>query len=190
VAKFLQTYKKRLEDLTHLEDRVKILEGGGNSDYIINEIKVINPNLKIDECVDIINDNGSYSIPFEMNENFFQYYRRMNADKILEGFGGFVQIYHNTHNGTLFFIDKFSNFISLGNQIYDYSTDTLKFESFTLIQGNVEVSNVAGLKLTNIKDDTSTSLVNHKDDISFKIDCMNPCTDDIVIPKGLRMNHQ
>jgi hypothetical protein len=47
------------------------------------------------------------------------------------------------------------------------------------MQGNVGVNNVTGL-----------SLVNHKDDISFMIDCMNPCTDGIVIPKGLRMNHQ
>jgi hypothetical protein len=58
------------------------------------------------------------------------------------------------------------------------------------MQGNVEVSNVWGLKLTNIKDKTSASLVNHKDDISFMIDCINPCSDDVVIPKGLRMNHE
>jgi hypothetical protein len=58
------------------------------------------------------------------------------------------------------------------------------------MEGNLEISNVIGLKLTNIKDETSPSLVNHKVDISFKIDCMNPCTDDIVIPKGLRMNNQ
>jgi hypothetical protein len=35
--------KTRLEDLTYLEGRVKTLEEGGNSDYIIDEIKVINP---------------------------------------------------------------------------------------------------------------------------------------------------
>jgi hypothetical protein len=46
------------------------------------------------------------------------------------------------------------------------------------------------LKLTNIKDEISASLINHKDDISFMIDCMNLCTDNIVIPKGLRINHQ
>jgi hypothetical protein len=101
---------------------VKTVEKGGNSDYVIDEIKKINSNFGIDECVDIINDNRSYSIPFEMNEKFFQYYRRTNVDKILEGFGAYVQIYHNTHEGTLFFIDKFSNFISLGNQVYDDST--------------------------------------------------------------------
>jgi hypothetical protein len=49
---------------------------------------------------------------------------------------------------------------------------------------------VIGLKLTNIKDETSASLVNHKDDISFMIDCMNLWSDDIVIQKGLRINHQ
>jgi hypothetical protein len=41
------------------EDRVKTVEEGGNSDYIIDKIKSINPNVGIDECVDIINDNGS-----------------------------------------------------------------------------------------------------------------------------------
>jgi hypothetical protein len=125
-----------------------------------------------------------------MNEKFFQYYRRTNVDKILEGFGAYVQIYHNTHNGTLFFINKFSNFISLGDQVYDDSTEALQFKTFTEMQGNVEITNITGLKLSNIKDDTSASLENHKDDISFMMDCMNPCTDDIVIPKGLRMNHQ
>jgi hypothetical protein len=153
---------------------VKTVQQRGNYEYVIDEIKAINPNVGIDDYVNIINDKGSYSIPFEMNEKFFQYYRRMDADKILEGFGSYIQIYHNYHKGTLFFVDKFNNFISLGDQ---------------LMQGNVEVSNVRGLKLTNIKDDTSASLVNHKDDISFMIDCMNPSTD-IVIPKGLRMNHQ
>jgi hypothetical protein len=49
---------------------------------------------------------------------------------------------------------------------------------------------VLGIRLSNIKDDTSASLVNRKDDISFMIDCMNPSTDDIVILMGLRMNHQ
>jgi hypothetical protein len=180
--------KTKLEDLTDLEDKVKTVEKGGNYEYVIDEIKKINPNVGIDECVDIINDNGSYSIPSEMKEKFFQYYRRMDADKILEGFRGYVQIYHNTHIGTLFFIDKFSNFISLKNKVYNDSRNTLQFEMITLMEGNVEVNNVTGLKLTNIKDDTSASLVNHKNDISFMMDCMNPYIDDIVIPKGLRMN--
>jgi hypothetical protein len=189
-AKVPSNLKTRLEDLTDLENRVKTVEQGGNSDYIIDEIKRINPNVGIDECVDIINDNGSYSIPFEMNEKFFQYYKRTNVDKFLERFGGYVQFYHNSHNGTLFFIDKFSNFISLGDQLYDDSTQTTQFETTTLVKGNFEVNNVSGIRLSNIKDDTSASLVNHKDDISFMIDSMNPSTDDIVIPKGLRMNHQ
>jgi hypothetical protein len=76
----------------------------------------------------------------------------------------------------LYSIDKFYNFIALGEQLYDNATKTLQFEIFTEMQGNVEVSNVIGLKLTNIKDKTSTSLVNHKDDTSFMIDCMNPST--------------
>jgi hypothetical protein len=94
---------------------MKTVEEGGNYEYLIDEIKAINPNVRIDECVNIINQNGLCGIPFKMNEKFFQYYRRMDADNILECFGGFVQIYHNTHKGTLFFIDKFSNFISLGD---------------------------------------------------------------------------
>jgi hypothetical protein len=55
---------------------MKTVEQEGNSDFIIDEIKAINPNVGIDECVIIINHNRSYSIPFEMNEKFFQYYRR------------------------------------------------------------------------------------------------------------------
>jgi hypothetical protein len=180
----------RLKNIANLEDGVKTLEGGGNSDYVIDEIKIINPYVGIDECVNIVNHNGLYNIPFEMNEKFFKYYRRTNVDKILEGFGVYIQIYHNTHNGTLFFIDKFHIFITFQNQLYDNSTETLQFETFIKMQGNVEVNKVTGLKLTNIKDETSPSLVNHKGDISFMIDCVNPCTDDIVIAKGLRMNHQ
>jgi hypothetical protein len=125
-----------------------------------------------------------------MNEKFFQYYRRLNPDDNLQAFGVFVKIYHNNHIGDLFSIDKFHNFITLGDQVYDNSTETLQFETITLIQRNVEVSNMTGLIVTNIKDDTRNSLVNHKDDISFVIDCINPCTDDIVILKGLPMNHQ
>jgi hypothetical protein len=113
----------------------------------------------------------------------------LNTNDNLQAFGVFVQIYHNTHKGDLFSIDKFHNFITLGDQVYDDSAKTLQFETITLILGNVEVSNVTGLKLTNIKDEISTSLVNRKDDISFMIDCMNPFTYDIVIPKGLRMNY-
>jgi hypothetical protein len=58
------------------------------------------------------------------------------------------------------------------------------------MEGNVEGSNVIGLKLNNIKDDSSASLVYHKDYISFMIDCMNPCNDYIVILKGHCINHQ
>jgi hypothetical protein len=125
-----------------------------------------------------------------MKEKFFQYYRRLNTNDNLQAFGVFVQIYHNNNIRNLFSIDKFHNFITLGDQVYNNSTGTLQFETLLVMQGNVEVSNVTGLKLTNIKDETSTALVNNKDDISFMIDCMNACTDDIVIQKGLRMIHQ
>jgi hypothetical protein len=46
------------------------------------------------------------------------------------------------------------------------------------------------MKLTNLKDNTSASLENHKDEISFILDYMNPCTDVIVIQKGLHINQQ
>jgi hypothetical protein len=42
--------KTSLEDLPNLEDRVKILEEGGNYEYVIDEIKVINSYIGIDEC--------------------------------------------------------------------------------------------------------------------------------------------
>jgi hypothetical protein len=71
-----------------LKDRVKTVEQGGNYEYVIDEIKTINPNVEIDVYVNIINDNGSYSIQFEMNEKFFQYYRRTDADNNLDQFGG------------------------------------------------------------------------------------------------------
>jgi hypothetical protein len=76
-----------------------------------------------------------------MNEKFFQYYKRTNVDKILERFGGYIQIYHNTHKGTLFLL-------------------------------------------------INSVILSHKDDISFMIDYMNPSTDDIIIPKGVGINHQ
>jgi hypothetical protein len=100
----------------------------------------------------------------------------MNTNYNLHAFGVFVQNYHNYHIGDLFSIDKFHNFITLGDKLYNDSTQTLQFETFTEMQGNVEISNVTGLKLTNIKDETCALPVNHKDDISFMINCMNPWT--------------
>jgi hypothetical protein len=79
----------------------------------------------------------------------------------LQAFGDYVQIYHNTHIGVLFSINKFDNFITFGDQVYNNSTKTLQFETFKEIQGNVEVCNLIGLKITNIKDKTSALLVNH-----------------------------
>jgi hypothetical protein len=158
--------KTRVKDLTELEDRIKTLEGGGNSDYIIDEIKAINPNVRIDECVYLFDSHEPHSITYEMNEKFFPYCRRLNTDENLQAFGVFIQIYGNTHKGALFFIDKFHNFITLGNKVFNNSTETLQFETTTLVElveGNVEVNNVSGIRLSNIKDDTSPSLVNHKD---------------------------
>jgi hypothetical protein len=56
-----------------LEGRVKTLEEGGNSDYIIDEIKVINPYVWIDECVNLVYSHEPHCITFEMNKKFFQY---------------------------------------------------------------------------------------------------------------------
>jgi hypothetical protein len=123
-----------------------------------------------------------------MNEKFFHYYRSVDTNNNLQAFGVYVKIFHDTHKGSLLSIDKFHIFITLGDKSYDNTIETLQLQTFPEKQGNEEVGNVAGLKLTNFKDYISASLVNHKDDISFMIDCMNPSTDDIVIPKGLRMN--
>jgi hypothetical protein len=96
VPKFLLT-QTRPEDLTYFENRQKILEDGGNSDYVIDEIKAINPYVGIDEYVNLFDSHELYSITFEMNEKFFQYYRRENTDNNLQAFGVLVQIYHNSH---------------------------------------------------------------------------------------------
>jgi hypothetical protein len=163
-----------MEDLIDLEDRVKTLERGRNSDYIIDEFKAINPYVGIDERVNLFDSHEPYSVTYEMNEKFFQYYRRLNTNDNLQAFGVFIQIYHNTYVGDLFSIDKFHNFITLRDQVYDDSTQTVQFETTTLVEGNIEVSNAGGLKLTNIKDETSATLVNHKDDISFMTDYISP----------------
>jgi hypothetical protein len=65
--------KTRLEDLTDLEDRVKTVEEGGNSDYIIDKIKAINPNVGIDECVNLYTVKEPKDITRENNEKLFQY---------------------------------------------------------------------------------------------------------------------
>jgi hypothetical protein len=123
--------KTRLEDLINLEDRVKTLEEGGNSDYIIDEIKAINSYVRIDECVNIINHNELYNIPFEMNEKFFQYYRRVDTDNNLQAFEVYVQIYHNTHIAALFSIDKKNNSIHLGYEKFE-NFPYLNFQTYRL----------------------------------------------------------
>jgi hypothetical protein len=101
-------------DLTNFEIRLTTLESGGNYEYVINEIKVINPYLGIDDCVDLHTDKEPKDIIREKNEKFFQYYRTIDGNNNLSGFGVKVKTYENTYKGDLIQIDKKNNTLHLG----------------------------------------------------------------------------
>jgi hypothetical protein len=105
-AKLPSNLKTRLEDLTDLEDRVKTLERGGNFEYIIDKIKVINFYVGTDECVNLHTDKEPKDIIRENNEKLFQHYRTVDENNNLDQFGVKVQTYNDDFTGDLFSIDK------------------------------------------------------------------------------------
>jgi hypothetical protein len=91
------------------------------------------------------------------------------------------------YNEVLLQIDKTSNYICIGAHFYDETTEELKLETMTLLSGKVAINNYSGLQLVNGKDNTSTRLINHVNDVFFVGDYKTPNnTTDIILSKGLR----
>jgi hypothetical protein len=80
--------------LTNLEHR-------GNYEYVIDEIKAINPYLGIVDCVDLHTDKERKDIIREKNEKIFQYYRTVDKNSNLSGFGVKIQSYDDTYKGDI-----------------------------------------------------------------------------------------
>jgi hypothetical protein len=53
-----------------------------------------------------------------MNNKFFQYFTKLDAEDKMEAFGVFVQIYDKDFTGKLFLINKQGNRTELGSDTY------------------------------------------------------------------------
>jgi hypothetical protein len=126
-----------------------------------------------------------------MNGKFFEYLRRLNTDDNLEAFGVLVQIYDKEFTGKLFLINKQGNRIELRFDKYTSDGKKILFETETILQRYVEVNNYTEFKLRNKIENSYTIIVSHEKDVSF-MDYFGKfnLTQDIVISKGLRFNHQ
>jgi hypothetical protein len=126
-----------------------------------------------------------------MNNKFFQYFTKLDADDKMEVFGVLVQIYDKDFTGNLLKIDKQGNRIEFGSEIYTSEGNKILYETETVLQGYTEVSNYSGFKLTNKIENSYTIIVPHEKDVSFTDYFGQPSIyEDIVILKGLRFNDQ
>jgi hypothetical protein len=131
-------------DLTNIKSRFTTLEsgfGGGSTNITIEDIKTINPYLGIDEYY---YDGQPMR---EKNEKFFQYYRTVDENNNLSGFGVKVQNYNNTYKGNLIVIDKKNNSIHLGYDESEYTSYTTNFETSISLHGFIQIYNTTGLKI-------------------------------------------
>jgi hypothetical protein len=126
-----------------------------------------------------------------MNNKFFQYFTKLDGDDKMEAFGVLVQIYNEDFTGNLLKIDKQGNRIEFGFDNYTSEGNKILFETETVLQGYAEVSNYSGFKITNKIENSYTIIIPHEKDVSFKDSWGSSSTsNDIVISKGLRFNHQ
>jgi hypothetical protein len=106
-----------------------------------------------------------------MNNKFFQYFTKLDAEDKMEAFGVLVQIYNKDFTGNLLKIDKQSNRIELGSDTNDTCEgNKILYETETVLQGYVEVSNYTGFKITNKIENSYTVIVPHEKDVSFMDD--------------------
>jgi hypothetical protein len=97
-------------DLTNLETRLSGSGEGVSPEYIIDEITAqLNRYIGVDQCYNLFESHETYSIRYEMNNKFFQYFTKLDADDKMETFGVLVQIYDKIFTGNLLKIDKQSN---------------------------------------------------------------------------------
>jgi hypothetical protein len=82
-------------------------------------------------------------------------------------FGVLVQIYDKDFTGNLLKIDKQSNRIELGSDIYTSEGNKILYETKTVLQGYTEVSNYTKFKITNKIENSYTIIVPHEKDVSF-----------------------
>jgi hypothetical protein len=168
-----------------LGTRLTTLESGGNYEYVINEIKAINPYLGIDDCVYLHTDKKPKDIIREKNENFFQYYRTIDGNNNLSSFGVKVQTYNDSYKGDLIRIDKKSNLIDLGYEKIDQLPYNY-YQSHTTLLGHVKVCNVNRLKISNTGNYGRFYLTCDNNEVFFMEYNDSPTDKDIVFPKGLR----
>jgi hypothetical protein len=99
-------------DLTNLVYKLSTLGSGSGSgegvspEYIIDEITGTNPYVGVDQCYNLSESHELFSIPYGMNNKFFQYFTKLDADDKMEAFGVLVQIYDKDFTGNLLKIDK------------------------------------------------------------------------------------
>jgi hypothetical protein len=105
--------------------------------------------IGVDQCYNLFDSHEPFSIPYEMNNKFFQYFTNLDAEDNMEAFGVLVQIYDKDFIGNLLTTDKQDNKIELGSDTYTSEGNRILYETETVLQGYAEVSNHTGFKLTN-----------------------------------------
>jgi hypothetical protein len=144
-------------DLTNLVYKLSTLGSGSesgegiNPEYIIDEITTTNRYVGVDQCYNLFESHEPFSIPYEMNNKFFQYFTKLDADDKMEAFEVLVQIFDKDFTGNLLKIDKQGNRIEVGSDSYTSEGNKILYETETqtVLQGYAEVSNYSGFKLTN-----------------------------------------
>jgi hypothetical protein len=178
-------------DLTNLEKRLSGFGEGVTPEYIIDEITGTNPYVGVDQCYNLFESYEPFSIPYEMNNKFFQYFTKLDTDDSIEAFGVLVQIYNKDFTGNLLKIDNQGNRIELGSDTYTSEGNKILYETKTILQGYTEVCNYRGFKITNKNENSYTIILPHKKDVSFMDYFGDPTiSKDIVISKDLRFNDQ
>jgi hypothetical protein len=126
-----------------------------------------------------------------MNNKFFQYFTKLDSDDKMEAFGVLVQIYDKDFTGNLLKIDRQGNRTEFGSDKYTTQGNKILYETETVLQEYVEVSNYTGFKLINKIENSYTIIVPHEKDVSFIEYFGQPnINKDIVISRGLSFNHQ
>jgi hypothetical protein len=188
-------------DLTNLAYRLSALgsgfgSGSGSGEgvspkYIIDEIIATNRYVGVDQCYNLFETHQPFSILYEMNNKFFQYFTKLDADDKMEAFGVLIQIYDKYFTGNLLKIDKQGNRIEFGSESHTSEGNKNLYETETVLQGYTEVSNYTGFKITNKNENSYTVIVPHEKDVSFMDYFGQPSIyKDIVISKALRFNDQ
>jgi hypothetical protein len=132
-------------DLTNLAYRLSKVESGSGSgegvspEYIIDEIIATNPYVGVDQCYNLFESHERYSIPYGMNNKFFQYFTKLDGDDKMEAFGVLVQIYNKDFTGNLLKIDKQGNRIEFGSEIYTSEGNKILYKTELYYKGMLKL---------------------------------------------------